>query len=288
MKSVVKDQPTAEDDGDRTASLITTDRILKMTSYLLHALIQVTETFTKDHESKFLECIYFAFPDFLLREVELDPEARIEAENGPLEDEFRMGYPEEEDLQLEEDLELEEEPEPQEELEPGDDPELFDEASLAAVVEEEKVISGEMDADDARAFVRMLDQLLSEAESGERPLNLKSLAAVHGLRCQLLTAQGEKSHEFQSPDEITFSRWLIEQVDGFTNGRGMARDLKNAFPDLFSAAEADRSADDLLLGELDRAVREALIVALNDVLDAPDLAHSESGAVIEAAVCLLS
>lgn len=259
MSSVVPHQLTAED-GDDLTSLITTDRVLKLTSYLLQALIQVTETFTEDHESRFLQILYYAFPDVWLRDVEMDPEsrmARIEAENEPPGAEF-------------EDADLE----------------AFDESALA-VTGQEKVIYGRMDAEDAQALVGMLDQLLFDVASGEQSLNIKSLAAVYALRCQLLTPQGQKSTDHPSPDAVTFSRWLIEEVDRFTNGRGMARDLKNAFPGLLSVADADRSAGDLLQGEMDKEARETLVATLNDVLDA-DLAHSESGGVIEAVVCLLS
>jgi hypothetical protein len=254
MKSVTA---ARNSEADRSSSVITTDRVLKLTSYLLEGVVLATEGLTRDHESRFLQCLYYAFPDLCLHDLESDSEsrlARIEAESEPSGGEF-----EEEDL------------------------ETFDESMVPATADE-KVVLGRMDAEDARAFVEMLNELLDDMSRGERLLSVKSLAAVHALRCQLLAPQGESSNS--GPNTITFSRWLIDEIDRFTGVRGMARILRGTFSDPQSAES--RSANDLLRGELVEPARSELITALNDVLDAPGMEVSESGCVIEAAVCLLS
>lgn len=261
MKSVAESQQTTvNDDAELTASRITTDRVLKLTSCLLEGVIRVTEGFTRDDESRFLQILYYAFPDACLHVVEADPEAEQER------------------------LETDCEP-PAGQFEDEQGLEAFDETVLLGS-EQEQVIHGRMDADEARAFVEMLSELLDGIANGERSLSVKSLAAVHALRCQLLAPQGETSNGHQSPDTIVFSRWLIEEIDEFTGERGMSRVLRGAFTDPQSA-ESPSNANDLLQGELSREGRDEMITALNDVLDAPGMEHSESGCVIEAAVCLL-
>jgi hypothetical protein len=262
MKSVAESQQTTvNDDAELTASRITTDRVLKLTSCLLEGVIRVTAGFARNDESRFLQILYYAFPDACLHAVEADPDAEQER------------------------LETDCEP-PAGQFEDEEGLAAFDEAVLLGS-EQEQVIHGRMDADEARAFVEMLSELLDAIANGDRSLSVKSLAAVHALRCQLLAPQGETANEHQSADTIVFSRWLIEEIDEFTGERGMSRVLRDAFPGLASAAPADGQGDDLLLGEMSREERDEMMTALNDTLDAPGMEHSESGCVIEAAVCLL-
>lgn len=248
------------EDSEGRSPIVIGDRLLKLTRGFLDTLIQVFSVSAEGDESRGVQIVYYAFPDWWLTYVEQDTRSAEERAAGDTDD---TKPPVEE----------------------------HDRKTAAVLVElldedEDAVLEGRLEGSEARELVHQLARALAALTCGEGDPPVRSLAAVHALRCQLLDPwQGKDGAG--GTRRVVLSRWLVGELAKLVPDLSEAELLYSAKATVGIPYDSDSKADELLGVMLSDEDREALITALTKRLEQPAANYTSAGAVLEAVILLL-